>query len=168
MLRPLLPAVVLFCLATGLAAQEPAKDADDKQAQPATTAARSRPRVRFGGFTVGAGYMHTAGRYPYYGAYPGYWGYDPFFYGTWFHPGYFYGFAYQPAMGQLKVRADRDAWIFLDGALAGRADKLRSMWLEPGVYNLEIRTADRTASRRIYVLSGKTMHVTPRMMEEQP
>ena len=169
MLRWTAPVALLLSFSFCLAAQETtAKDPDDKQDQPAATAKRSRPHVRFGGVMVSAGYSRTSGRYPYYGYYPGYWGYDPFLYGTWFHPGYFNGFGYQPAMGEVRVKADPNAWIFLDGALAGKAEKLKSMWLEPGVYNLEVRTDSRVAARKIYVLSGKKMHVTPEMMEERP
>lgn len=135
----------------------------------------ARPRVRFGGIMINAGYSHFSGpgfyRYP-YSYYPAFWGagpyysyYDPFF-GPYLHPGFYTGFGYQPMLGQLKVQtSDRNSWVYLDGALAGRADKLKAMWLEPGAYRLELRTGDRKLEQKIYVLSGKTFKVTSDMME---
>ena len=68
-------------------------------------------------------------------------------------------------MGAVKLEGvDKNALVYLDGALAGRADKLKRMWLDPGAYDLELRTGDRSATQRIYVLSGKTLKVTPDMM----
>jgi hypothetical protein len=159
----------------------------DSKQQPDTaqTSTRSRPRIRFGGLTVNARYSYYSGPvyypygyYPYYGwgpwgpwapwgwgwygaaAYsPFYW--DPFYWGPSLHPGFFNGFPYGPAMGEVKLRAsDKEAWVYLDGALAGKADKLKNMWLEPGAYNLEVRSGPKTFSKRIYVLSGKTFKLS--------
>jgi hypothetical protein len=143
---------------------------------------KPRRRVRLGGITVGAGYSHWSGPgfypyYPGYALYPGYWGmypawYDPFYMG-WLHPGFYNGFIRQPNMGEIKLReADKDADVFLDGAYAGTTQKLKSMWLEPGVYNLELRTGDRAFKKRVYVLSGKTLELRPQLLaaavETQP
>ena len=120
-------------------------------------------RIRLGGVSIGAGYSHFSGRYPY----P--WYYDPILFYPVYAPGYYNGFAYQPNMGAVKIEgADKNALVYLDGALAGRADKLKQMWLDAGAYNLELRTGDRSATRRIYVLSGKTLKVTPELMEVRP
>jgi hypothetical protein len=64
-------------------------------------------------------------------------------------------------MGQVRIQArDRNAEIFLNGAYAGVAQDLRSIWLEPGVYELEVRRAQRANwEKKIYVLSGKTLKV---------
>ncbi len=135
---------------------------------------KSWPRVHLGGIMVNAGYSHLSGpgfyRYP-YSYYPEFWGagpysyYDPFF-GPYLHPGFYTGFGYQPLLGQLKVQtADKNAWVYLDGALAGRADKLKTIWLEPGAYQLEVRSGDKKLDHKVYVLSGKTFKVTPNMME---
>lgn len=158
--------------------------ADDSQpsktTEPASQSTNHRwPRVRFGGFAVNAGYTHFSGPgyypYGYYGPWApwgaGPWGFsaayspfywDPFYYGPYLHPGFFRGFGYGgPAMGEVKLKtADKDAWIYLDGALAGKADKLKDMWLEAGAYNLEVRSGPKTFSRKIYVLSGKSMRLT--------
>ena len=135
--------------------------------------ASKRPHVRIGGIFIGAGYSHFSGGFPYYGYYPGYWGYgplfyDPFLFGPYIHPGFFTGFAYQPNMGNVKLHVGENAgWVYLDGALAGRVDKLKDMWLEPGAYNLEIQNNGQRLARRIYVLSGKTLKVTPDMLESE-
>ena len=47
--------------------------------------------------------------------------------------------------------------VYVDDAYAGEVRKLKTMWLEPGVYKLEVRDGDRKFARKIYVLSGKTL-----------
>lgn len=130
------------------------------------------PRVRLGGIIVGAGYSHFSGG-PYYG-YPGY-GYasaigDPFFYGIPLYAGNFYGYAQQTGRGQVKLRsAPRDASVFLDGAFAGQAGKLRTIWLDSGVYDLEVKAWTGASFRkRIYVLSGKSLTIDTDALEKKP
>jgi hypothetical protein len=137
----------------------------DNQPAPAKTS----HRIRFGGVFVGAGYSRFWGGDPYFGYYPGLWYADPLLLPPIYAPGYFTGFAYGPNLGAVRLQgADKDAWVYLDGALAGRADKLKQMWLAPGVYNLELREGNRWLAQKIYVLSGKTLKVTPDLMEVQP
>jgi hypothetical protein len=125
-------------------------------------AALASTKVELGTVTVGAGYV-SGPLYPYYpwGYYPpfGWWPYDgfypplaPLFYTT---P--------QPTMGQVRIQTrDKDAGIYLNGAYAGVAQDLRSIWLEPGVYELSVRSANRANwEKRIYVLSGKTLKIRP-------
>ncbi len=108
--------------------------------------AASWPHVRVGGFAVNAGYS----------AYGPPW-FDPFLLG-YVNPGFYTGFPYQPAMGQVRLRTrDKTAWVYIDGGLAGRADKLKNMWLEPGTYDVEVRGGRQTFQQKIYVLSGKTL-----------
>ncbi|HEV3200637.1 MAG TPA: hypothetical protein VGZ73_22195 [Bryobacteraceae bacterium] len=125
-----------------------------------------RPHVHFGGLTVGAGYSHFSGAYPYgYWGYSPYYRYDPVLWSGFYHPGYYTGFAWQPNMGNVKISApDKTSLVYLDGALAGRLDKLKDMWLEPGAYHLEVRNSSHKFTQKIYVLSGKTLKVTPDMM----
>ena len=133
-------------------------------------------RIRLGGISVGASYSRFSGPYwgwPYscgpYGYRPLFWNaygpycapffdlYSPFLY----HSGYYSGFPRGPNMGEVRLHSDsKRAEVFLDEAYAGVAEDLKSIWLEPGAYNLEVR-ADRgaTFSRRIYVLSGKTLKI---------
>ena len=77
-------------------------------------------------------------------------------------------------MGQVKLRTDQgNADVYIDGAYAGTAQDLKSIWLEPGVYNLEVKAEQRSPfSKRIYVLSGKTLklniHLIPEQAEPKP
>jgi hypothetical protein len=65
-------------------------------------------------------------------------------------------------MGEVKIRtAEKDASVFIDGGYAGVADKLRSIWLDPGAYNIELHAGQRSYSKRIYVLSGKRVTLEP-------
>jgi hypothetical protein len=117
-------------------------------AQPASAAVRFR-----GGFFVGSG-IHPWGWYSpyYYGPYGPYPPYGPYgFYGP-------YGY---PNAGEVKLHTNvKDAEVFVNGAYAGTAGKLKSMWLRPNTYDLEIRTHDGTQyAERIYVVAGKTLNV---------
>ena len=125
--------------------------------------ADAKSRVRLGGIAVTAGYTNFGG-FPFYPYLP--FAYDPFWFAfnPYFYPGYFTGFGYQADKGEVKLRdiGSRDATVYLDGAYAGPASKLKSMWLDPGAYNLEIRSASGdTFERRIYVLTGKTLNIRP-------
>ncbi|MBZ5618515.1 MAG: hypothetical protein LAQ69_07310 [Acidobacteriia bacterium] len=134
---------------------------------------RTRPHIRFGGFVLGAGYSRFSGGYPYeygpgYFGYPQYYGYDPFLWSPFYYPGFFTGFGYGPGMGNVKIQVpDKTALVFLDGGLAGRLEQLKNMWLKPGVYQLEVRDSNHRFTRKIYVLSGKTLKVTPDMMTKE-
>ena len=133
---------------------------------------KSHPRVRFGGIMIGARYSHFSRGYPYYGFYNALWPYGPYYYDPFLlgyaHPGFYSGFSYRPDMGDVKIQINnKAAWVYLDGALAGRMDKLKDMWLEPGAYNLEVRDGSDRRSQRIYVLSGKTLKITPDMLEKE-
>jgi len=153
------------------ASQSPAIAKPDGSGPPAKVDSQgSHPHIRFGGLAVGAGYSHFSGGYP-YGYGPEYWNYSPYYrynpvlWSAFYHPGYYTGFAWQPSMGNVKIAApDKTSLVFLDGALAGRLDKLKDMWLEPGAYNLEVRNTSHRFTQKIYVLSGKTLRVTPDMM----
>ena len=126
-----------------------------------------RPRIRLGGVMVGVGYSHWSGYgwgYPGYGFYgpwtpffPAYFAWDPFFY----HPYYANGFAWGPNMGEVKLHTNqKDAEVFLDGGYAGAASERKSMWLDPGAYNLEVRAPGAEPyTKRIYVLSGRSLRI---------
>lgn len=144
----------------GSEAQASAKSGDSSRQRPVETVRRTR--LRHGGLTIGGGYIHRSGGYPYYG-YPYSWGYyDPFF-PAFYHPGYFGGFVRGHGMGQVKLNlADKLAEVYLNDGYAGTAGDLKSIWLEPGAYNLELRDPEgQSFQQRIYVLSGKTVRVTP-------
>ncbi len=117
-------------------------------------------KVRLGGISVTAGY--SRGLYPscYY---PGLWC-DPFFYPWGFGYPYYPAFYTSPGpnLGQVKLQTPyKDAEVYLDGAYAGTVAELKSsIWLEPGVYELELRPPGREPmQKRIYVLTGKTVKI---------
>ena len=90
----------------------------------------------------------------------GYWGwYDPFYYGGYWPYGY-YPDAYSN-LGEIKLKTNvKDAEVDINGAYAGKADKLKSIYLNPGSYNLEIRTPGRAPfTKQVYVLPRKTIKV---------
>ena len=123
--------------------------------------------IRLGTVSVGAFYSRYSGSFS-----CGPFGYRPLFwnaFGPYCPPFYdFYSplvyFQAGPHMGEVKLStAGKKAEVFLDGAYAGTAERLRTFWLEPGAYNLEVQDANRAPfSRRIYVLSGKTLKIDAR------
>ena len=123
-------------------------------------------RIRLGSVSVSGSYISGPGWYPYYGYYGRYL-YDPFFYSPYVHPGLYTGFAYRADMGEVKLTAsDQDASVYIDGAYAGPANKLKTLWLEPGAYNLELRdTSGQRFERRIYVLTGKTLQIRAQLVK---
>lgn len=82
-------------------------------------------------------------------------GYDPFYYGP--------PVVYHPNQGEVKLETKvKDAQVFIDGGYAGRARELKTMWLQQGSHNLEIRAPEgERYTQRIYVMAGKTLHVRP-------
>ncbi len=132
--------------------------------------------LRLGTIAVGAGYSHYSGPgyYP-YGAYPfspfG-WDYSAFWFPYWgpypfFAPGYF---AYGSDKGEVKLAAEpKTAAVFLDRGYAGTADHLKNIWLEPGAYDLSLAaTGHEDFHQRIYVLSGKSVKITAKLVAAEP
>jgi hypothetical protein len=139
--------------------------------------------VHVGTIYIGGSYGYYSG--PYWRGY--YWaGYvpPPFFggwYGPWYPAPYYapYPSSYYAAVsaayapyapvyitpqfdkGQVNLQvADKSAQIYLDGAYAGKASMLKTFWLAPGVYHLEVRANGQTVhEKRIYVLTGKTLKI---------
>ena len=112
--------------------------------------------IRFGGVGIGIGYTHFEGPYccnPY--TYDGYY-YGPGFYGPWYAP-WFY--TPNPTKGTVKLKNVEDtAEVYIDQAYAGIAKDLKNIYLDPGAYNLEIRSPGKEPTqKRVYVLSGKTL-----------
>ncbi len=164
--------------AAGLAgAQQQAepKQRDEKQA----VQSERKTRVKLGAITVGGLFAHHSG-YPYhhYLGYPYYYGHRPFFwdplwwpsYAPFYHPGYFTGFARAEDKGEVRLTAEpKSAEVLLDGAYAGTADRLKSMWLDPGAYELTVTAKDhRPFQRRIYVLTGKTLRISAPLLPGPP
>ena len=151
-------AVLTFPALLGAASHGRATVRSRPLAQSRVTYAPRASRVRFGGIVVGAGY--TRGFYPYswYGGWPFY---SPFydFYLPMYYPGYF-GYGRGDLMGEIKLRVEPpNAQVYVDGAYAGKADRLKTIWLAPGAYNLELKADQHSFQKRIYVLTGKTLKI---------
>jgi hypothetical protein len=146
------------------------KPSSPKNADDGSSALSRRLHLRIGAVSVGVGYSHFSGP-PYYpygpSFYPGAWEYSALWVPYWgpyafFAPGYF---AYGSAKGEVKLAADpKTAEVYLDRAYAGTADHLRSIWLEPGAYDLSLTASgDEVFHQRIYVLSGKSLKITAKL-----
>ena len=120
--------------------------------------------IRYGGLGLFAGGYWGPGFYR-RGMYDG-WGYPGAFWGPMLGPAYAPGyFTYRDQKGEIKLAADiRDAKVFLDGAYAGNANRLKSIWLEPGAYDLLVSASGRDPfTQRVYVLSGKTLRIEAKL-----
>ncbi len=130
--------------------------------------------IRLAGISIEAGYTHFSGPfYPYgflplgYGWWPAAYLWDPWWYGPFVHPGYFDGFARGPGMGEIELRtAARRAEVYIDGAYAGVASDLKHMWLSPGAYNIALKQDGLSFEKRVYILSGKSVRITPDLKPE--
>jgi len=165
-------------------ADDPPKDTSTASTEPTGSVEASKQiRVYLGGVSLTSGYNRFSG--------PAYWG-APFYgyYGSQFRTPFWPSHApygglavsgFYPAqnsqrgpnMGEIKLQAEpMTASVFINVAYAGRVQDLRSMSLEPGVYNLRIETEGRPGfARRVYVLSGKTLEIEANLMAvkgEQP
>jgi len=138
--------------------------------------ARAIPRIHLRGVSVGVGYSHFSGPYyrgfypPYYAGYypgfwPGYYGWDPFW--TPYGPPLAYNVR-SDDKGEVHLKdAAPQSEVYIDGAYAGLGKDLRTLWLAPGAYNVEVRTPNREpVKKKIYVLTCKTLNV--RMAEVKP
>ncbi len=140
--------------------------ASDKQ-EPKESGSGHNWHFRLGTIGVGAGYFHGPGFYPYGPSsyYPYYsaalW--DPFWNPYWgpYYAAYLPDIAHREGKGELLLTgAPKEAKVYIDGAYAGTADRLKHMWLDPGAYNLSVATPGReNFEQRIYILSGKTLKI---------
>ena len=113
--------------------------------------------VRLGGIGIGGGYARGLFYPPYYSFGPNY---EPFW-GP--YPAIYPGYSNASQAGKVVLQnAAADAQVYIEGGYAGEAGKLKSLRLQPGVYNLEVRSANGNFERRIYVLSGKTLKIDTR------
>lgn len=153
---------------------EQTRNEEDDDGKPAKT----HTHVHLGTVTVGASYTNFGHAfigpfypYPYYpyGAFSVGAFYTPFtgypFYGPFYYPAYGPVFNYGPGKGEVKLSSlgrNKSAEVYIDNAYAGTAGKLKQMWLDPGVYDLSLKAADGSSfTKRIYVLSGKSLKITP-------
>ncbi len=91
--------------------------------------------------------------------------YDPWFWGPSWYGGPYWGYGYSmPAgMGKVKIQTQlKDAEVFVDGAYAGTTSQTKDMWLRSGAHDIEVRAAGHPKyAERVYVLSGKTLKLSP-------
>jgi hypothetical protein len=153
------------------------QESSDKDAP----AEKRKFRLRLGGVSVGAGYSYFSVPYYYPYAYP--FGYAPFgFYpGNWVAASYWYpisspypfytpdAFHYGDGRGEIRLTTDpKEAKVYIDGGYAGTADKLKTLWLDPGAYDLTVSAAGREDfHQRLYVLSGKSLKISAKLDPEQ-
>lgn len=150
------------------------------QAQDSGGKHSDKTHFRLGSVTVGAGYAHfpnsfyAGGFWPYsfypYRFYPLAFGYDPFYYGyPLFYAPYVPDLVYGSGKGEVKLAAEpkiasKTASVYLNGAYAGTARNLKSMWLEPGAYDLSLSApGQQEFHQRIYVLSGKSLKIAAKL-----
>jgi len=133
---------------------------------------------KLGTVALGAGYSSWFGfpDYPYYALEP--YGFYPYLgaYSPWLWGPYWNGYPLlYPGMndpsadkGQIRLTAEpKTAQVFLDGAYAGTADQLKSIWLAPGAYTLSLSTpSGESFHQRIYVLTGKSLKVTAKLVAQ--
>ncbi len=167
----------------GLADDQPKGSSPPSSNTIGSVEASQQSRVLLGGVSLTGGYSRYSGP-AYWG--PPYYGYynSPFFAPSWQPPfpydgaafsGFYaaYNFQRGPSMGEIKLHAEPvTASVFINDAYAGRVQDLRSMSLEPGVYDLRIEAEGRPGfARKVYVLSGKTLKIEANLMAvkgEQP
>ena len=171
--------ILLSCLIPLVVLAEEAGKTKDPAEENSDPEIHSKTRVKLGGISLGGFYRHYSGfdYYPYYYPYSSaLWGVMPYplwpypdFSPAFYHPGYYSGFARSDGMGEVKLlTSEKTAAIFLDGAYAGVAEDLKSIWLEPGAYTLEVKGhGNETFKQRIYVLSGKTVKVNAALAPER-
>lgn len=166
----------LFLLvSSSFPAEEKTSDNGDSQVK-----MTSKTHIRFRGMTIGGGYAHYSGPYyysPYYfPAYSPFWLPSAYYWSPWYdlyspyyHPGVFRSYSQGPGMGEVKLLfVQKEAEVYLNGAYAGIVQDLKSIWLEPGAYDLEVKGSDNlTFKKRIYVLSGKAVRVNPDLLAER-
>lgn len=125
--------------------------------------------VRIRSVSVSAGYIYRPYSWGYYGPYwSPFWSYASLYYPEFYGP-YLssYGAFYGRPLGEVKLETrSKAAEVYVNGGYAGVAGKLKTIWLEPGAYDLEVRGDDGAYSKRIYVLSGKTLRLEARLMPE--
>lgn len=92
----------------------------------------------------------------------------PFDYACFASPVYAGSLAYADDKGQVRLVTDpKTADVYIDGAYAGSADHLRTMWLDSGAYDLSVSAKGRAPfHQRIYILSGKSLKILAKLQPE--
>lgn len=87
--------------------------------------------------------------------------YDPFWDPWYYGPGYIPAYNYGPEQGQVKFQDfDKHDEVYINGAFAGSMDKVKNLHLNPGSYDLVVKSHhEQILERRVYVLPGKTLKI---------
>ena len=158
------------------AAREPDNyNKDQKDAK-----APRKMHVRLGTISLGLGYSSFSGPYyypyPLFGVYPYGVAYPAFFCDPFWcapasllNPLYSGSLAYAEDKGEVKLTADpKTAEVYIDGAYAGTADRLKTMWLDSGAYDLSLSAKGRKEfHQRIYILSRRSLKILARLEPEK-
>jgi hypothetical protein len=160
--------------ATQTGNHEQSGDSDTNRSDQDSKAAKHKTHFHLGEVTVGAGYTNfghslIAPFYPYYPYGVSTIGtfhtllFEDLIYGRLYYPPY--DLTYAITKGEVRLQSlgrNKNAAVYIDNAYAGTAGKLKHMWLDPGAYDLVLKAADASSfHQRIYVLSGKTLKITP-------
>jgi hypothetical protein len=118
---------------------------------PASAAARTR-------FGVGVGFGYYGA--PFYPDGYGPWGYPYYGYAPYYGPYGPYGYYSGRPMGEVHIKSpDSNAQIYINGAFAGRAHDLKTIYLAPGTYNIEQRIGSDVQKERVYVLANRSLKI---------
>jgi hypothetical protein len=155
-----------------------APKADDKDQKDAK--APRKTHVRLGTISFGLGYSSFSGPYyypyPLFGVYPYGLAYPAFFCDPFWcapasllNPFYSGSLAYAEDKGEIKLTADpKTAEVYIDGAYAGTADHLKTMWLDSGAYDLSLSANGRKGfHQRIYILGRRSLKILARLEPEK-
>jgi len=153
--------------------EEPDASADEEGSK----SAGRKTHFHLGAITLGASYTNfgnsfIAPFYPYpyypYGAYSIGAFYTPFagdLYGPFYYPPHIFNLNYELGKGEVELKSlgrNKNASVYIDNAYAGKAGKLKHMWLDSGAYDLSLTSPDGSSfHQRIYILSGKKLKITP-------
>ena len=159
--------------------QPPAAAKMDNKDQKDAKAPR-KMHVRLGTISLGLGYSYFSGPYyypyPLFGVYPYGVAYPAFFCDPFWcapasllNPLYSGSLAYVENKGEVKLTADpKTAEVYIDGAYAGTAEHLKTMWLDSGAYDLSLSAKGRKGfHQRIYILSRRSLKILARLEPEK-
>jgi len=95
---------------------------------------------------------------PHYSYYHPYWGYGGW---GWANPYWGYGPYYYEDKGTIKIKDhDKSDQVYINGAFAGIAEKMKNIKLDPGQYTIQIRRqGNELLNRSVYVIAGKTVEI---------
>jgi hypothetical protein len=103
------------------------------------------------------GYYAAGGPWAYGGLYGPYW--NNYYWGS-----YPYWGDWAPYAGKVELETKvKTASVFINGSYAGTSKKMKTMYLSPGTYCIELRASGMPHfAEKVYVVAGKTVHLFPK------